>query len=77
MQYRWHPLHSSKLRVVKAANATGMENLHCELPDGIVIAIPRWMTDAVRCVSMDCGNPIVGLGALLELRTLLDGLKSP
>ena len=73
MQYRWHPLYGCKLRLVKTANA----DLHCALPDGIVVAIPRWMTDVGRCVSMDCGNPIVGVGALLELRTLLDGLQSP
>ena len=76
MQYRWHPLYASKLRLVKTATSTGSENIHCELPDGIVIAIPRWMTDAGRCLPMEIGDRIVALGALGELRMLLDGLKS-
>jgi len=77
VQYRWHPLCGSKLRLVKTASGKGVEDLHCEPPDGIVIAIPRWMTDAGRCSLMDMGDPIIGVDALLELRTLLDGLQSP
>jgi hypothetical protein len=77
VHYRWHPLYGSKLRLVKTATSTGSEDIHCELPDGIVIGIPRWMTDAGRCLPMEIGDPIVALGALGELRRLLDGLKSP
>ena len=77
MQYPWHPLFSSKVRVVKAAKIAGAEELHCETSDGIVLGIPRWMTQAGRCLSMEIGDPVVGLIALAELRTLLDGLKSP
>ena len=77
MQYPWHPLFGSKLRLVKIVKITGEEELHCETPDGIVLGIPRWMTQAGRCLSMEIGDPVVGVGALAELRTLLDGLKSP
>lgn len=77
MQYPWHPLFGSKLKLVKTATITGLEELHCEAPDGIVLGIPRWMTEAGRCRSMEIGNPVVGLRALAELRALLDGLKSP
>ena len=77
MQYRWHPLYGSKLRLVRIAKATGAEDVHCELPDGTVIAIPRWMTDTGRCLPMEIGDPLAALGALAELRVLLDGLKSP
>jgi hypothetical protein len=77
VQYPWHPLFGSKLRLVKTAKIAGAEELHCETPDGIVLSIPRWMTQAGRCLSMEIGDPIVGVSALAELRTLLDGLKSP
>ena len=76
MHYRWHPLFGSKLKLIKTAKITGVEELHCEAPDGIVLGIPRWMTEAERCLSMEIGNPVVGLPALAELRALLDGLKS-
>ena len=76
MQYPWHPLFGSKLKLVKTAKITGVEELHCETPDEIVLGIPRWMTEAGRCLSMEIGNPVVGLPALAELRALLDGLKS-
>ena len=76
MQYPWHPLFGSKLKLVKTAKVAGVEELHCESPDGIVLGIPRWMTNAGRCAQMELGAPLVGVGALAELRTLLDGLKS-
>ena len=76
MQYPWHPLLGSKLRLVKTDKTTGADALHCETPDGIVLCIPRWMTQAERCRSMEIGAPVVGVGALAELLTLLDGLKS-
>ena len=76
MQYPWHPLFGSKLRLVKTAKVTGAEELHCETPEGIVLSIPRWMTQAGRCISVEIGDPVVEVSALAELRTLLDGLKS-
>lgn len=77
MQYPWHPLFGSNLKLVKTAKITGVEELHCETPDGTVLGIPRWMTQAGRCLSMQIGDPVVGVTALAELRTLLDDLKSP
>ena len=76
MQYPWHPLFGSKLKLVKTAKIITGEELHCETPEGIVLGIPRWMTEAGRCVSMEIGDPVVRVSALAELRTLLDGLKS-
>jgi hypothetical protein len=76
VHYRWHPFAGSKLSLVKTAGITGAAELHCQTPDGIVLGIPRWMTESVRCVSMEIGEPVVGVHALSELRTLLDGLKS-
>lgn len=77
MQYPWHPLFGSTLRLIKTAKITGIEELHCETVEGIVLGIPRWMTQAERCLSMEIGDPVVEVRALAELRTLLDGLKSP
>jgi hypothetical protein len=76
VQYPWHPLFGSKLRLVKTAKLTGAE-LHCETIDGIVLSIPRWMTDAGHCLPMEIGDPVVAVGALAELRGVLDSLKSP
>jgi len=77
VQYRWHPLYGRKVRLVKTAKSAGGEELHCETDSGIVLGIPRWMTDAGRCLTMEIGSCVVGVGALAELRSLLDGLKSP
>jgi hypothetical protein len=77
VQYPWHPLFGAKLQLVKTAKVTSGEELHCETPEGIVLGIPRWMTQAGRCVAMEIGDPVVGVGALADLRILLDGLKSP
>ena len=71
------PLYDCKLRLVKTAKVAGIEELHCETPSGVVLGIPRWMTDAGRCLAMEIGDPVVGVDALAELRRLLDGLKSP
>jgi hypothetical protein len=76
VQYRWHSLYGSKLKLVKTAKSAGVEELHCETLSGIVLGMPRWMTDAGRCSVMEIGDPVVGVSALAELRRLLDGLKS-
>jgi hypothetical protein len=75
--YRWHPFYGCKLRLVKTARVAGIDDLYCETPGGIVLAIPRWMTDPGRCAAMEVADPVIGLRALAELRGLLDGLKSP
>jgi hypothetical protein len=65
------------LRLIKTAKIAGAAELHCESPNGIVLGFPRWMTEAGGCLCMEIGDPLVGVRALAELRTLLDGLKSP
>ncbi len=77
MHYRWHPFQGCKLRLVKTAKIAGIDDLYCETPGGIVLGIPRWMTDPRRCAAMEVADPVIGLSALAELRGLLDGLKSP
>ena len=76
MQYRWHPLYGSKLKLIKTGKVCGVGELHCETPSGMILGIPRWMIDSARCLAMEVGQPVVGVGGLAELRSLLDGLKS-
>ncbi len=68
MHYRWHPFHGCKLGLVKTAKIAGVDELYCETSSGIVLAVPRWMTDPRRCSAMEVGDPVVGLSALAELR---------
>ena len=77
VHYPWHPFFGSKLKLIKTGKITGAAELHCETPDGIVLSIPRWMTEAGGCLCMEIGDPLVAVRALAELCTLLDGLKSP
>jgi hypothetical protein len=77
VQYRWHPLYGSKLKLIKTGKTCGVGVLHCETPSGLILGIPRWMTDSGRCLAMEVGEPLIGVGGLAELRSLLDGLKSP
>jgi hypothetical protein len=76
VQYPWHPLFGAKLRLVKTAKITSGEEFYCETPQGLVLGIPRWMTESGRCLAMEIGDSAVGVSALAELRILLDGLKS-
>lgn len=76
MQYRWHPLYGSKLRLIKSGKTCSTGELHCETPSGIILGIPGWMTDTGHCLAMDIGEPVVDVAGLAELRGLLDGLKS-
>jgi hypothetical protein len=55
--------------LVKTAKSTDIEDMLCELPDGIVIAIPRWMTDAGR------GLPIEILDFFFEGDIVVKKLK--
>lgn len=78
MHYRWHPFYGCKLRLVKAAaKFAGIDDLYCQTPSGTILGIPRWMTDPGRCATMEVAEPVIGLGALAELRGVLDRLKSP
>jgi hypothetical protein len=77
VHYHWHPFHGCKLRLVKTAKIAGIDDLYCETSGGIVLGIPRWMTDPGRCAAMEVADLVIGLSALAELRGLLDGLKSP
>jgi hypothetical protein len=76
VHYRWLALHGVCLECQRRVSLPDGEYLHCELPDGAMGAIPAWMTDAVACAGFSSGGPQVSVGALIDLRALLDSLRS-
>ena len=48
------------------------------LPDGLQVAIPEWMLDSEACERLTIeATPRISLGALLDLRLLIDARESP
>jgi hypothetical protein len=72
IHYRWHPFFGRSLEVVRRISRAGRAFIHCELPDATIGQIPLWMTDAAFCGAMTTGTPRASLGALADLRRLLD-----
>jgi len=72
IHYRWHPFFGRSLDVIRRVSRAGREFIHCELPDATIGQIPLWMTDASLCGAMTTGTPRASLGALADLRQLLD-----
>ena len=73
MQYRWHP-HFNLTLAVRQAAGKNREQLLCELPDGTLSLIPKWMTEAEACVGLSVGSPQVSVAALSQLREMADAL---
>jgi hypothetical protein len=72
IHYQWHPFFKRSLIVVRRCPRFGSEYVFCELPDGTVCAVPCWMTDAAMCVGHSLEPAQASVGALVELRRLLD-----
>src|SRR5690348_7333628 len=70
VEYRWHPHFGLTIAIRRPAARKG-EQLVCELPDGTLSMIPRWMTDAAACASLSVGRPLASVTALRELRELV------
>lgn len=77
IHYRWHPCFGRSLAVARRAPRAGRAFIYCELPDGTVAGIPAWMADAALCALHSLGPPEVSVGALIELRRLLDACRRP
>jgi hypothetical protein len=73
--YRWHPFFQRSLRAVRHGNWPDGPHVHCELPDGTIARIPAWMLDPASCATQSLGTPEVSVGALMDLRQLLNGLN--
>jgi len=71
VQYRWHPYFNLTLAVRQAAGQN-REQLLCELPDGTLSLIPKWMTEAEACAGLSQGSPQVSVAALSRLREMVD-----
>ena len=73
--YPWHPLRGQTLVVHRRVRDRRADTVFCRLPDGIVTAIPVWMTDPAAA-DIVLGPPQVAVDALIELQDLLTTLKS-
>jgi hypothetical protein len=73
VQYRWHP-HFNLTLAVRRETGQNREQLLCELPDGTLSLIPKWMTEAEACVGLSVGSPHVSVAALCRLQELLEAL---
>jgi len=71
VRYRWHPHFNLTLPVRQMAGQSGAQLL-CELPDGTLGLIPRWMTEVEECAGLSLGSPQVSVAALRRLRELAD-----
>jgi len=50
------------------------EHVFCELPDGTICSLPTWMFSP-DCTRLSLGRPVISVGALVELRDLLNVLQ--
>lgn len=48
----------------------------CAIANDDAIAIPAWMFDRAACSQLTLGPPLVSVAALLEVRNLIDGLRT-
>ena len=54
VQYRWHPHFSVEL-AVRREGGQNRQQLLCELPDGTLSLIPKWMTEVDVCAGLSVG----------------------
>ena len=74
IEYRWHPLHGQRLRLVRGTGHRGRDSVHVEVGAGLSSELPAWMCSASTCSSMPLGSAAVSIAALNELLTVLTGL---
>ena len=70
--YPWHPLHGQQARVYGRQGRAGRQILYIEVQPGLSREIPAWMCDAAVCAAITMGSPRIAIGALTELRAVLD-----
>jgi hypothetical protein len=75
LRYPWHPWWGKNVLTSKAHGNQAESSYFCALPearDAPLVAIPRWMFDAVTCGAMDMvASPFVDLGPLRDLKRVL------
>jgi hypothetical protein len=71
--YRYHPFFNSSGRILRRSRYRGGEEFVIELDERTAIAVPGWMLDPVFCQQLVVETrPRLGLGALRDLRRLVD-----
>ena len=74
IEYPHHPFCGTEVEVVRTLRRTGQAIDVVLLPDGMQIAVPRWMLDPIRCSQLSHEpRPRVALGALLRLAEIAQG----
>jgi hypothetical protein len=71
VEYRWHPLHGKRVRLVRRTVQGGTAVVHVDTGSEVSRELPAWMVDASICQGMELGPPQVSLAALNELRAVL------
>src|SRR5436305_3083563 len=71
VEYRWHPLHGKRVRLLRRTVHGGTSVVHVDIRGGISSELPAWMVDASVCSGMELGRPEVSLAALNDLRSVL------
>jgi hypothetical protein len=79
--YPWHPWYGREVLTRKATGPYSEQSLWCRLPDdapnGLLVAIPRWMFDSAACAATRPGDrPSVNWSALRGLQGLIGELRA-
>jgi hypothetical protein len=78
IHYRHHPFHGKEVEVVRALRRFDEESFVIKLPEGLQIAVPAWMLDAVVCNQLpQRDHPLIALKALLDLAELIELQRLP
>src|SRR6202034_1749239 len=79
VHYRWHALHSRKVRQLYAERRSGREVAIIESEPGVAIVLAAWMLDPAICATMSLGPPTIDVAGLADLDRLLKalGLRRP
>ena len=74
--YAWHPRCGTEVSIVTRRERNGERLVNCRLPDDRVVQLPWWMIDATVCAQHSFGAPRASVTALVELRRVLDALRT-
>ena len=78
IEYRHHPFYGAEVKVVRTVRRFPDEIDIVQLPQGLQIAVPRWMLDPLACSQLPQEvKPRVALSALLRIAELLQRQRLP
>ena len=77
VHYPWHPAHGSEIDVHYREKRGGEEVFVCTLPNAAAaVVVPGWMFERRSCSGMILGPRRSSIGALREVRSILDEIRS-